>query len=102
MKRRGGRKTARSEEGGGDGSAKRALPLAGAAAAPAEREDELVFEDDFGDEVAADEAEGEVEEAQRVAAEHPSLLPKDEEEKVAPVKVCNSRRGVECVRFDTL
>lgn len=86
MKKRGGRKTARSEGGAGGGE-KRALPLGGAAAAPFEREDDLVFEDDFGDEVAGDEAEGEVSEAQRVVAEHPSQLPKDEEERVVPVKV---------------
>jgi len=47
-----------------------------------------VFEDDFGDELVGDEAEGEVAEAQRVVAEHPSQLPKDEEEVTAPVKVC--------------
>ncbi len=88
MKRRGGRKTGRSEEGGGSGSNKRSLPASGAAAAPAlEREDDLVFEDDFGDELQGDEAEGEVAEAQRVVAEHPSQLPKDEEETNAPVKV---------------
>jgi hypothetical protein len=86
MRRQGGRKTQRSSNaaaGEGDG---RGLPLDGSASAVL-RDEDLVFEDDFGDEVVADEAEGEVTEAQHVYAEHPSQLPQEEAEIVAPLKV---------------